>query len=160
MNITSKRYGSLEVPDDKVITMERPILGFENLRFFCLVEVEDLSPFMLMQSTEDPEVAFLVMNPLIFFPDYRIEINSQEIAELEVSDPNTVETYVIMTMVRKPRDITANLQGPILINTRNNRGKQLVLVNSDYHVQHSVLQAAEQVGQTPVRRRDEELVTA
>jgi flagellar assembly factor FliW len=160
MVITSKRYGSLEVPDNKIITMERPILGFESLRFFCLVEVDDLAPFLLMQSTEDPEIAFLVMNPLLFFPDYRIEINSQEIAELEVTDPNTVETYVIMTMVRKPRDITANLQGPILINTRNNRGKQLVLVNSDYRVQHSVLQAAEQLSGAEPRREVEELATA
>ena len=160
MNITSQRFGSLEVPGDKVITMERPILGFESLRFFCLVEVEELVPFLLMQSTEDPEVAFLVMNPLLFFPDYRIEINSQEIAELDVSDPSTVETYVIMTIAKKPRDITANLQRPILINARNNRGKQLVLVNSNYRVQHSVLQAAEQLSRTSSRQRDEELVPA
>jgi flagellar assembly factor FliW len=160
MFITSKRYGSLEVPDNKIITMERPILGFESLRFFCLVEVNDLAPFLLMQSTEDPEIAFLVMNPLLFFPDYRIEINSQEIAELEVTDPNTVETYVIMTMVRKPRDITANLQGPILINTLNNRGKQLVLVNSNYRVQHSVMQAAEQLSGAGQGREVEELTTA
>lgn len=160
MFITSKRYGSLEVPDNKIITMERPILGFESLRFFCLVEVDDLAPFLLMQSTEDPEIAFLVMNPLLFFPDYRIEINSQEIAELEVTDPNTVETYVIMTMVRKPRDITANLQGPILINTLNNRGKQLVLVNSNYRVQHSVMQAAEQLSGAGQGREVEELTTA
>ena len=160
MVITSKRYGSLEVPDNKIITMERPILGFESLRFFCLVEVSDLAPFLLMQSTEDPEIAFLVMNPLLFFPDYRIEINSQEIAELEVTDPNTVETYVIMTMVKKPRDITANLQGPILINTLNNRGKQLVLVNSNYRVQHSVMQAAEQLSGAGSRRDVEEPVTA
>jgi flagellar assembly factor FliW len=160
MNITSKRFGSLEVPDKKVITMERPVLGFESLRFFCLVEVEELAPFLLMQSTEDPEVAFLVMNPLLFFPEYRIEINSQEIAELDVGDPSTVETYVIMTIAKKPRDITANLQGPILINIENNRGKQLVLVNSNYRVQHSVLQAAEELSRTSSRQRHEELVPA
>jgi len=155
MIITSHRFGSLEIPDDKVITMERPILGFERLRFFCLVEVEEFAPFLLMQSTEDPEVAFLVMNPLLVFPDYRIEINSQEIAELDVDDPASVETYVIMTITKKPRDITANLQGPILINVLNNRGKQLVLVNSEYQVQHSVLQAAELLSRTAGRRRDE-----
>lgn len=157
MIITSQRFGSLEVPEDKIITMERPILGFEKLKFFCLVEVADLLPFLLMQSTQDPEVAFLVMNPVLFFSDYRIEINSQEIAELEVDDPASVETYVILTVIKKTKDITANLQGPILINTANNKAKQLVLVNSHYQVQHSVMKAAEEAAMESGRSRREEL---
>jgi flagellar assembly factor FliW len=158
MKITSHRFGTLEVPENKVITMERPILGFERLRFFCLIEIDELNPFLLMQSTEDPEVGFLVMNPALFFPDYRIEINSQEIAELVVEDPARVETYVILTVVKKTRDVTANLQGPILINTDNNRGKQLVLVNSRYQVQHSVMKAAEELEMQTAG--SEELVSA
>jgi flagellar assembly factor FliW len=135
----------MEVPEDKLINMERPILGFEQLKQYCLIEIDDLAPFLWLQSTEDANVAFLVMNPVTFFPDYRIEINSQEIAELEVADPGTVETYVILTVQKKSQDITANLQGPILINSRNNRGKQLVLVNSKYEVQHSISKAAERL---------------
>ena len=158
MKITSTRFGSLDVPENKIITMERPILGFERLRFFCLVDVDELNPFMLMQSTEDPEVSFLVMNPILFFPDYRIEINSQEIAELEVTNASTVETYVILTIVKQTQDITANLQGPILINTDNNRAKQLVLVNSCYQVQHSVVKAAEEISRDLVTVEREDLV--
>jgi flagellar assembly factor FliW len=160
MVINSQRFGSLKVPDDKIITMARPVLGFERLRFYCLIEIEELSPFLLMQSTEDSEVGFLVMNPVIFFPDYRIEINSQEIAELEVSDPASVETYVILTVARKSRDLTANLQGPILINTLTNKAKQLVLVNSQYQVQHSLTKAAEQLTAGARPARTEELVPA
>lgn len=139
MLINSLRFGPLEVPDDKIITMERPILGFEGQTYFCLVEIADLAPLLWFQSTEDPAVAFPVMNPVLFFPDYRIEINSKEIAELAAADVNSVETWVIVTMSNSPSDISANLQGPILINTENNRAKQLVLVNSNYQVQHSIL---------------------
>jgi len=160
MVINSQRFGSLQVPDEKIITMARPVLGFERLRYFCLIEIEELSPFLLMQSTEDAEVGFLVMNPVIFFPDYRIEINSQEIAELEVPDPASVETYVILTVARKSGDLTANLQGPILINTSNNKAKQLVLVNSQYQVQHSLTRAAEQLIAGAERTQTEELVPA
>jgi flagellar assembly factor FliW len=156
MKITSHRFGTMDVPEDKIITMERPILGFERLRFFCLFEIDELMPFLLMQSTEDPEIGFLVMNPLLFFPDYRIEINSQEIAELEVADSKMVETYVILTIAKKTKDITANLQGPILINAKNNRAKQLVLVNSRYQVQHSVMKAAEDLtGRSVTAKLDE-----
>lgn len=156
MIINSLRFGPLEVPDDKVISMERPILGFEALQRFCLVEMDDLAPFHWLQSTEDPAVAFLVLNPIVFFPDYRIEINSKEIAELEVADVRAVETYVVVTIPEEPREISANLQGPILINTENNRAKQLVLVNSSYAVRHSILEAIE--AQAAPGDRREELV--
>jgi flagellar assembly factor FliW len=135
----------MEIPEDKIIHMERPILGFERLKQYCLIEMDELAPFLWLQSTEDANVAFLVMNPVTFFPKYRIEINSQEIAELEVVDPSTVETYVILTIQKESQDITANLQGPILVNSQNNRGKQLVLVNSRYEVQHSISKAAERL---------------
>ncbi len=161
MLIDSHRFGSLEVPEDKVFCMERPVLGFERLKFFCLIEMDELAPFLWMQSTEDPKIAFLVMNPVVFFPDYRIKINSQEIAELEVSNPQSVETYVILTIAKTTKDITANLQGPILINTVNNKAKQLVLVNSEYQVQHSITEAAEHLQKTETPpARTEELVPA
>lgn len=143
MLIQSHRFGPLEVPAEKIVAMERPILGFEGLRHFCLIEIEELNPFLWMQSTEDPTVGFLIVNPCVFFPDYRIEINSQEIAELDVGDPSVVETYVILTIVKNSRDITANLQGPILINPAALKGKQLVLVNSRYQVRHSISEAAD-----------------
>ena len=69
MLIESYRFGPLEIPEEKIIAMERPILGFEGLRKFCLIEMEELSPFLWMQSTEEPNVAFLVANPSTFFPE-------------------------------------------------------------------------------------------
>jgi len=136
MIVNSLRFGQLEVPNDKIITMEKPILGFENVCHYCLVEVDEIRPFLWLQAVDDPSLAFLVVNPLVFFPDYRIEVNSKEIGDLCVSQVNSVETYVIVTVPETPRDMSVNLQGPILINTENGRAKQLVLVNSSYQVQH------------------------
>ena len=144
MIVQTHRFGPLDVPDNKIIAMERPILGFERLRYFCLVELPEIAPLLWLQSTEDSTVAFMVLNPVILFPDYRIAINSMEIAELEVCDLAAVEAYVVVTFSDHPRDISANLQGPILINTENRRAKQLVLVNSRYHVKHPLLEVAEE----------------
>lgn len=160
MIIDSHRFGSMEIPDDKIIQMERPILGFERLKQFCLIEMEELLPFLWMQSTEDSKIAFLVTNPAVFFPEYQIQINSAEIAELKVVDPGTVETYVILTIRKDTQDITANLQGPILINTENNMGKQLVLVNSKYNVQHSIAEASEAMVQPTAAQTSTELTPA
>jgi len=82
MIVNSLRFGQLEVPNDKIITMEKPILGFENVCHYCLVEVDEIRPFLWLQAVDDPSLAFLVVNPLVFFPDYRIEVNSNEIGDL------------------------------------------------------------------------------
>ncbi|MBN1213696.1 MAG: flagellar assembly protein FliW [candidate division Zixibacteria bacterium] len=154
MIVKSLKLGELEVPDEKLIVMERPILGFENLKKFCLIEIDEMMPFLWLQATEEPAVSFLVVNPVVFFPNYRIEINPKEIAELEVARVESVETYVIVTLNKKPELITANLQGPILINTENNLAKQLILVNSDYRVKHSLLEVADAAA-TTVRVKEE-----
>ena len=132
MRINTHRFGPMEVPDTKLIRMERPILGFENLDKFCLIEIDDLAPFLWFQAVDDPHVAFMVVNPTVFFPRYSITINPNEIAELSVQDVTAVETYAIVSIDARSGQIFANLQGPILINSSNRKAKQLVLVNSDY----------------------------
>jgi flagellar assembly factor FliW len=116
--------------------MERPVLGFEKYKKYCLIEIEELKPFLWFQSIDEPAISFLVVNPRLFMTNYKIEINSKEIAELKIDDVNAVETYVVVTLAETPEEITANMQGPILINTENNRGKQLVLVNTDFDVKY------------------------
>jgi len=139
MIVKSIRFGQFEIPDNKIIIMEKPVLGFENLRKYCLVEIEEMSPLLWFQSIEDTAISFLVVNPRVFFPDYKIEVNSKEIAELNIKQVKAVETYAIVTLPNNPEEITINLQGPILINTENNLAKQLVLVNSKYHVKHRIM---------------------
>jgi flagellar assembly factor FliW len=157
MLIQTERFGQLKVPDEKLIKMQKPILGFERLSVYCLVEEEEFRPFLWLQSIEDPSVAFIVVNPLVFFPDYRIEVHSNELAELMISRPDRVETYVVVTLPKDATRMSADLQGPVLINTENNRAKQLVLVNSDYRIKHSIFDALEDTGE-PAVEAEEELV--
>jgi flagellar assembly factor FliW len=138
MEVSSSRFGSIQAPQNKIITMERPILGFESLKSFCLIEREEYRPFVWMQSTDKPDIAFVLANPLIFFPEYHIEVHSKEIAELGVTDTSSVETWVIITIPENPQEMSANLQGPIIMNVDNRKAKQLVLVNSDYTVRHEL----------------------
>jgi flagellar assembly factor FliW len=138
MIISTTRFGALEIPDDKIITMAKPVLGFEQLKRYCLIEREDCEPFLWMQSTEDPAVAFIVVNPLFFNPEYRIEVNPKEVEELRITDVKAVETYAIVTIPANPAEMTINLQGPILINAETRLAKQLVLVNSEYAVCHHI----------------------
>jgi len=153
MNISTLRFGELEIPDEKIITMEKPVLGFEQLKKYCIIEREDCEPFLWFQSLEDPAIAFLIVNPVIFYPEYRIEVNPKEIEELLVADVKTIETYVIVTVPQNPQRTSVNLQGPVLINTESRLAKQLVMVNSQYRVKHYILKSADL---TPTMETQEE----
>ena len=148
MLINTLKFGPLEIPENKIITMAKPVLGFEELTKYCLVELEEFKPFMWLQSVNDPAVAFIVVNPAIFYNGYRIDINPNEIAEIEAQNPAHIETYVIASVPNEWADMTINLQGPILINTENNKAKQLVLVNSGYRIKHRVFDEEEKAAMT------------
>lgn len=136
MKVSTKRFGEIDLPDDKIITMVRPILGFELLTKFFIVDTEGMAPFTWLQSVEDSAIAFIVVNPRALVPDYRIEVNENEIAELKIDDFAEVETYSIVTVSDDPTRVSVNLRGPIVINTGRRLAKQLVLVKSGYEVCH------------------------
>ncbi len=139
MKIATARFGPLEIAEEFIITMTKPVLGFENLSRYAIIETADFEPFRWLQSVEDPEVAFVVVDPLLFFPDYTVEVNPKEIEELSVRNPEDVLAYSIVTIPRDYTSMTINLQGPILINSKTNKAKQMVLVNSKYKIRHHLL---------------------
>ncbi len=138
MKIKTTRFGELEVNEDLIIKMTKPILGFENLTHYIIVETEDYLPFKWYQSIDDPDTAFVIINPLYFFHDYVVEVNPKEIEELKLKDENDIVTYVIVAIPHDYTKMTANLQGPLLINSKTKLAKQHVLVNTNYQIKHKI----------------------
>ena len=136
MKIQTRRFGEIEIEEEKIIRMIKPILGFESLKKYVLIEAEEMSPFMWLQSIEDPVIAFIVVNPRVFYPDYKIEVNKREVAEIGLTNVAAVETYVVATIPDDPTKLSLNLQGPIIVNTENRAAKQLVMVDSKYKISH------------------------
>ncbi len=138
MKVNTAKFGELEVNEEVIIRMTKPVLGFEELNRYVIIETDDFEPFKWFQSVDDPNVSFVIVNPLLFFPDYTIEVNPKEIEELRVDDVEDVSTYAIVTLPADYTKMTANLQGPILVNTKTRLSKQLVLVNSRYKIKHRI----------------------
>ncbi|HWR81842.1 MAG TPA: flagellar assembly protein FliW [Candidatus Deferrimicrobium sp.] len=157
MRVSTVRFGELRISEDKLIRMQKPILGFEQLSVYVLVQQDEFQPFHWLQSVEDPAIAFAVVNPAVLFPGYRIEVHSKEVEELMIGDPDQVETYVVVTIPDDPLQMTANLQGPILVNTENHLAKQLVLINSVYEPAHRIVDALKKT-EIVAERAPEELV--
>ena len=138
MLLETRQFGPLEISDDDIIRFPRGILGFEELVQYVIVDHADSQPFRWLQCVDAPDLAFVVVNPVIFFPDYRVEVHAKEVADIGVNDPHDVEILVIVTIPPQIEQMAVNLQGPILISAVNRTAKQLVLTNSEYTVQHSI----------------------
>ena len=137
--LITTRFGSIEIDENDVIEFPRGLLGFEAHTRFYLIDNPDYYPFTHLQAMDDPELAFTVINPRIFFPHYKVQVDRQEIADLAVDDVRHVNTWVIVTIPEEIDAMSANLQGPILINSTNNCGKQVVLVRSPYTTRHYLM---------------------
>ncbi len=137
--VPTTRFGDLDVEASKIIDFPKGILGFEANGRFVLLEQEEVKPFVYLQSLDDPGLAFIVVDPRLVFSHYKVQIEPQEIADLNVRDINNISMWVIVTIPEDVKRMSANLQGPILINQENNCGKQVVLVRSHYTTRHYLM---------------------
>lgn len=139
MKITTDKFGEVEFEENAVIAFSDGMLGFPGSRRFLLLNAEDGSPFKWMQSVEDASLAFLIIDPAVFKPDYKAEPDMNTRDELSIESDEDYVAFVIVVVNSDPRESTANLLGPIILNTKNQRAKQIVLNNSKYSTRHRLL---------------------
>jgi flagellar assembly factor FliW len=130
----SKIHGDIEYEENDVITFNKGLLGFDDLRKFFLVELEEVKPFKLLHSLEDENIGFIIISPFDFFKDYELNLNEETIKSLKIKSENEVMIVNTVTLNSDPNKITTNLQGPIIINISNNFGEQIIVDNSKYKV--------------------------
>ena len=121
MRIRTRPYGEIDIDDRQRVSLPWGLLGFEDLREWALLDAAQ-PPFYWMQSLERPEVAFVLIDPLSFRPDYEPGADPAELAGLDVSSAEERLVFVIVTVPAQSARMTANLQGPLLINRRTGSG--------------------------------------
>lgn len=147
MRINTKVFGEIEISDDKIITFEKGIIGFPDLKRFTLLHDEERGTgagIRFLQSIEEPAFAMPVMDPLVVKPDYDPEVEDDLLADL---GSLTNENILVLVTVTVPSDLTkmtVNLQGPIIINVDERLACQLIVENGAYPVKfpvYDILQA-------------------
>ena len=142
MKIETTRFGRVDVPEEKVITMPQGLLGFPDKRRFCIFQKKKTSPFVWYQSLEDPALAFVLTDPWLFKPDYQVELEVviQAMKWDGTGDQAPLECYVIVTIPRgAPDKMTANLMGPVVLNPNTREALQIVLSNESYSFKYPLL---------------------
>ncbi|MDD9951262.1 MAG: flagellar assembly protein FliW [Zetaproteobacteria bacterium] len=133
------RFGKIEVEDQEMINLPQGLVGFPELKKYILLNHDQESPFKWLQSLDDGAIAFVIINPLLFRPDYAVEVSESEISELEIKSEEDAVISVIVTMPSNPQNMTANLKAPLVFNLQNRRGKQIILSNSSYATKHNIM---------------------
>lgn len=119
-----------EVPE---LRFDAGLPGFPAANRFALVRWGgDSSPFSVLQSLDEETLAFVVVPPDVFFPRYTPEIDDNTIDRLGITNADDVLLLVIITLGATPADATANLLGPIVVNTVTSRAAQAVLLNQPW----------------------------
>lgn len=141
MKADTRIFGEIEIEDDKIITLEKGMIGFPKLNHFALIYDEEkeskYNSIMWLQSMDDPDIAFPVMMPNVVKEDYKPNVSEEMIAPLgTLTDENTY-LLVTVTVPKKVEDFSVNLKAPVVINMDNHKGVQLI-VEDDYPVKYKV----------------------
>jgi flagellar assembly factor FliW len=113
-----------------VITLPMGLPGFADATQFVLLDHKPGSVFRWLQALEMPELAFVVIDPLDFKPDFPLEPVRRS-ASFAGIDPNEeLVVLVICTVPPPPDEPTANFLAPIGIGRESRRGAQVVLHDS------------------------------
>lgn len=137
MQVQTTRFGIVDIADDRVITFPKGLLGFAGRQRYCLLEPTDDACFFWLQSMDDPALAFVVTDPALFFADFSVPVRPEQMAELKLGAPGDAQVFVIVNKI--DQTLTANLQGPLVINTSARCGEQLVLAEKRFSTRHPIL---------------------
>lgn len=140
MIIDSKAYGKIAIDEKQIFQFKDGILGFESIKEFALIDANQ-PPFMWLQSIEVAHLAFIVLDPKIFREDYDPMISFEDLKSINITEENKESSLVltIITLPENQNDMTANLQGPVILNKEELLGKQFISTNEQWGTRHRVM---------------------
>ncbi|MCP4118204.1 MAG: flagellar assembly protein FliW [Desulfobacteraceae bacterium] len=145
MKIDTRKFGEIEIDETKILTMPDGLLGFPGFERFALLEDPKTVPFCWFQSLEESNLALVVMNPFLFMQDYKLDLDGFVAAKgWKGVKAEELQIYVVVNISQgeEGKKVTANLQGPLVININNNEAFQVVIPDSVYSYQHNILEAS------------------
>lgn len=140
MLVKTKFFGEVELPEEKIITFDRGLIGLVDYKKFTILydcDKED-GNIQWLQSVEEPTLALPIIKPWIVRNDYNPVVEDELLRGLgELTEENLV-ILLTMTVPQDIREMSVNLKAPLIINADTRRGAQIIVENSDYEVKHKI----------------------
>lgn len=121
------------------------IPAFEEYKNYEIKLNEDKeNPFHKLQSLDEEELSFTIINPFIIKSDYDFNLTESTVEKLEISEPKDVLVYTIITIPDEDyKNMTTNLLAPIIVNIKSGLAKQIILNETDYSTKHKLVESGE-----------------
>ena len=141
--VKTRPFGEIEVSEKQIIQFPDGIFGFDYVKKFVILDSQEDSPLKWMQAYSEPELSFVIIRPTDFMREYELVISQTDIESVEAKDVNELLVFAIVTIPPNYKEMTANLQGPIIINTKKKLGRQVISLSDKYSVKHRILEEIE-----------------
>lgn len=132
MTIDTRDFGRMELDENEFIVFRSPIYGYEHLRRFALLSDDEAGAELTwLQSVEQPDVCFILLDPDAMGLAYEPELPAEVRDLLALSGP---PVYRLIAVV--PQDFTGttvNLKSPVVINPQQRFAAQVIL-EADYPI--------------------------
>jgi flagellar assembly factor FliW len=143
MNVRTTLAGvetTIEVAAEQVYALEPPLGGFPELRRFVVIP-EAGSIVEWLQSLDDPSIAFAMIEPFLFMPEYSFELAEGDANAIGLRSPEDAVVRCIVTLNEDPSLITANLLAPLVFCRRTHLARQIILQDADLPIRHPLFTA-------------------
>ncbi len=136
INVISDLLGDLTVDSSALLSFPKGLLGFPECRSFILLPSEREHVYWL-QSMDYSALAFLMVDPFIFFEGYTVDLTATDFARGAASADDVTVLAIVTLPAARTDDPTANLQGPVVIDTRAGEGHQVVISDSRHGIKET-----------------------
>lgn len=140
MLVKTKFFGEVDLPEEKIITFDRGLIGLEDYKKFtilydCEKEETNISWF---QSVDDAAFAMPVIKPWLVKENYNPIVEDELLQDLgELTEENLV-ILLTVTIPEQIEQMSVNLKAPLIINADTRKGAQIIVENQDYEVKYKV----------------------
>lgn len=141
MNINTTRFGEVEIVESLVFNFESPIIGYNELKRYMLIEHDENSCFKWLQSLDSPEVAFPVTSAGYFNIEYNFEIQDEDAEKIGLTNADDLIVLNIASIpANNPKGSTINLKAPIITNISNLKSMQIILPDEKLKIKHPIFE--------------------
>jgi len=140
LKVNTTHFGEVEVTDEQLFTATVPVPGFPDSKRFFFIEKEKIKPFKWLQSADDGNLTFVVVEPEMFFHDFEPKFGAFDLKEIGLNKQDEALVMVIVVLPDDLSKMTANLRGPLIINVKDRLFKQVFIETDRWTVRESIIE--------------------
>ncbi|MBS3969661.1 MAG: flagellar assembly protein FliW [Clostridia bacterium] len=146
MLVKTRRFGEINIDDKEIIAFSTGILAFEENKRFIIIPVENNPFFNWLQSIDEPDLSFLLIDPFSIQPGFYVDIDENLKDELDIKQQEDVLVHTIVTVPKEGfKKATTNLLAPVIINLKKKKAKQVVLDGMPSYIKYPLFTPKEEL---------------